>query len=143
MFIKNQLSGSRAIVYENLNVELACDWSAISAISNEFQSITFVEIILICRVDWDTEEEAKGHMSCCTLDELKERIPFLPDIDGNYDDDKDLLDGGTSGGNTNGCSIDLEKRTGKYPPFILKNSNELAYPEGSRTLKFGNYSLNS
>ena len=120
-------------------MELACDWLAVSAIFNEFLCITFVEIILICRVDWDTEEEAKGHMSCCTLDELKERIPFLPDIDGNYDDDKDLLDEGTSPG----CSIDFEKRTGKYTPFILKNSNELAYPEGSRTLKFGNYSLNS
>ena len=81
-------------------------------------------------------------MSCCTLEELKEKIPFLPDIDGNYDDDKDLLDGGLSpgpGGDTDGCSIDLEKRTGKYPPFILKNSNELAYPEGSRILQFGNY----
>ena len=44
---KNQLSGSRAVVYKNLNVELACDWSAVSAISKEFLSITFVEINLV------------------------------------------------------------------------------------------------
>ena len=44
---KNQLSGSRAVVYKNLNVELACDWSAVSAISNTFLSITFVEITLV------------------------------------------------------------------------------------------------
>ncbi len=46
---KNQLSGSRAVVYKNLNVELACDWLAISAISNKFLSITFVEITLVHR----------------------------------------------------------------------------------------------
>ncbi len=36
------------------------------------------------------------------------------------------------------CAIDLDARTGKYSPFILKNSGDIAYPEGSRTLTFGN-----
>ena len=45
---------------------------------------------------WDTEEEAKGHMSCCTLKELSEKIGFLPDIEGNYKDDTDLLDEGAN-----------------------------------------------
>ena len=43
------------------------------------------------------------------------------------------------GGDGDTCQIDLEERTGKYPPFILRNSDELVYPEGSRILKFGIY----
>ncbi len=47
-------------------------------------------------MDWNVEEEAKGHMSCCTLKELTEKLDFLPEIDGVYSDDKDLL--GENGG---------------------------------------------
>ena len=90
----------------------------------------------VCRVDWDTEEERKGHMSCCTLQELSEKIPSLPDITENYKDDTDLLDEDREESDVK-CSINLDKRTGKYPPFILRSSNEVAYPEGSRTLNFG------
>ena len=36
-----------------------------------------------------------------------------------------------------GCKIDLESRTGKYAPLILKN-NAILYPEGSTTLSIGN-----
>ena len=61
------------------------------------------------------------------------------------------LDGGgdTSGPNDNKCSINLEERAGKKKseerkmPFILKNFNERAYPEGSKILDFGMYELNS
>ena len=37
-------------------------------------------------------------MSCCTLQELTEKVPFIPEIIGDYADDTDLLDGGGSGG---------------------------------------------
>ena len=37
-------------------------------------------------------------MSCCTLQELTEKVPFVPEIIGDYADDTDLLDGGGSGG---------------------------------------------
>ena len=37
-------------------------------------------------------------MSCCTLQELTEKIPFIPEIIGDYADDTDLLDGSGSGG---------------------------------------------
>ena len=55
-------------------------------------------VLFWIRVDWDTEEESKGHMSCCTLQELTEKVPFVPEIIGDYADDTDLLDGGGSGG---------------------------------------------
>lgn len=45
-------------------------------------------------MDWDTEEEAKGYMSCCTLAEMSEKIGFLPEIEGEYKNDQDLLDEG-------------------------------------------------
>jgi hypothetical protein len=48
-----------------------------------------------------------------------------------------LLYSAGPGGDGDTCQIDLEERTGKYPPFILRNSDELVYPEGSRILKFG------
>merc|ERR1719492_661091 len=35
-----------------------------------------------------------------------------------------------------GCNIDLESRTGKYAPLILKD-NAILYPEGSTTLSIG------
>ena len=57
-------------------------------------------------MNWDTEEEAKGHMSCCTLKELSEKIGFLPEIEGEYKDDTDLLDeGGNEPGTTEGPSV--------------------------------------
>ena len=37
-------------------------------------------------------------MSCCTLQELTEKVPFVPEIIGDYADDTDLLDGGGTGG---------------------------------------------
>ena len=37
-------------------------------------------------------------MSCCTLQELTEKVPFIPEIIGDYADDTDLLDGGGTGG---------------------------------------------
>lgn len=91
------------------------------------------------RVDWNVEEEAKGHMSCCTLQEMLDKIPILPPLEGDYKDDTDLLDAGqgappSSGTPTGGCNIDLDQRTGGYPPFILKNGQEIVYPEGSRIL---------
>ena len=55
-------------------------------------------VLFWIRVDWDTEEESKGHMSCCTLQELTEKVPFVPEIIGDYADDTDLLDGGGTGG---------------------------------------------
>ena len=55
-------------------------------------------VLFWLRVDWDTEEESKGHMSCCTLQELTEKVPFVPEIIGDYADDTDLLDGGGTGG---------------------------------------------
>ena len=76
-------------------------------------------------------------MSCCTLQELSEKIPFLPEITDNYEDDTDLLDEDKSGPENDKCFINLDKRTGDFPPFLLKNSNEMAYPEGSRKLGFG------
>ena len=75
-------------------------------------------------------------MSCCTLQELSEKIPFLPDVTESYKDDTDLLDEDREESDVK-CSINLDKRTGKYPPFILRSTNEVAYPEGSRTLNFG------
>ena len=44
---KIQLSGRRVVVYNNLNVNLVGDWSAVSAIFNQILSITFVEITLV------------------------------------------------------------------------------------------------
>ena len=41
------------------------------------------------------------------------------------------------GGDGDTCQIDLEERKGKFPPFVLRNSDELVYPEGSRILNFG------
>ena len=76
-------------------------------------------------------------MSCCTLQELSEKIPFLPEITDSYEDDTDLLDEDREEPDEVKCSINLDKRTGKYPPFLLRNSNEIAYPEGSRKLNFG------
>jgi hypothetical protein len=37
-------------------------------------------------------------MSCSTLQELTEKVPFVPEIIGDYADDTDLLDGGGTGG---------------------------------------------
>ena len=37
-------------------------------------------------------------MSCCTLQELTQKVPFVPEIIGDYADDTDLLDGSGSGG---------------------------------------------
>ena len=65
---------------------------------NETFEITIICFLLWLRVDWDTEEESKGHMSCCTLQELTKKVPFVPEIIGDYADDTDLLDGGGSGG---------------------------------------------
>ncbi len=31
-------------------------------------------------------------MSCCTLSELQEKIAFIPDITGDYNNDDNLLD---------------------------------------------------
>ena len=73
-------------------------------------------------------------MACCRVQELHQKISFSPDL-GNIDLLKNLDGGG--GASVDQCSINLDKRTGKYPPFILRSSNEVAYPEGSRTLNFG------
>ena len=32
------------------------------------------------RVDWDVELEEKGHMACCTVQDLYQKIPFAPDL---------------------------------------------------------------
>ena len=36
------------------------------------------------RVDWNVEEEEKGHMACCTVQQLHQKISFAPDL-GNID----------------------------------------------------------
>ena len=36
------------------------------------------------RVDWEIEDETKGHMVCCSVQELHQKIPFAPDL-GNAD----------------------------------------------------------
>ena len=92
------------------------------------------------RVDWNVEEEDKGHMACCTVQELHQKISFSPDL-GDIDILTNLDGGGGSGPDYEKCTINLDERTGKYPPFLLKNSNEVAYPEGSRRLNFGMKSL--
>ena len=98
-----------------------------------------MQLLLCNRVDWNVEEEDKGHMACCTVQDLHQRISFAPDLG-----DIELLtnlDGNNGGqGQNNKCSINLDDRTGKYVPFLM-NNNDLAYPEGSRILEFGIKSL--
>ena len=36
-----------------------------------------------------------------------------------------------------GCQLDLDDRTGRYPPFILNELGHVTYPTGARILKFG------
>ena len=36
-----------------------------------------------------------------------------------------------------GCKIDLEQRSGDFPPFILDSFGYIKYPVGSKTLTFG------
>ena len=43
-------------------------------------------------VGWDVEEEAKGHMVCCTYEELKAKIPFVPDLGDDVDLDTDITE---------------------------------------------------
>ena len=37
-----------------------------------------------------------------------------------------------------GCEIDLDQRSGKYPPLILDFVDDIKYPVGNRILTFGN-----
>ena len=43
-------------------------------------------------VGWDVEEEAKGHMVCCTFEEMKAKIPFVPDLGDDVDLDTDITE---------------------------------------------------
>ena len=47
---------------------------------------------LFFSVGWDVEEEAKGHMVCCTYEELKAKIPFVPDLGDDVDLDTDITE---------------------------------------------------
>ena len=38
-----------------------------------------------------------------------------------------------------GCKIDMEKRSGDYPPFILDSFGNIKYPVGSEILTFGEF----
>ena len=38
-----------------------------------------------------------------------------------------------------GCKIDMEKRSGDYPPFILDSFGNIKYPVGSKILTFGEF----
>lgn len=87
-------------------------------------------------VDWNIGEIDSGFMSCCSVEELRGKISFLPDLstngewpkvmggdaDGNGDEETGDPEGNVS------CSVDLDGRTGKNPPLLAKN-NAFFYPE--------------
>ena len=43
-------------------------------------TISLYSVCNISRVDWNIDEEKKGHMSCCTIHDLNDKIPYSPKL---------------------------------------------------------------
>ncbi len=100
-------------------------------------------------VDWDVTSQNSGYMYCCDVQELKKTISFLPDLcsgakcPGLMSDQKSATETPTveAPAQINGCTINLDKLKGKYPPMLVQNGHFL-YPEvknqdGDRVITIG------